>query len=225
MDGNRPGIRQMSDSMIIMVLLTLSGGLQDAYSYFVRDQVFANAQTGNIVLMSFNLFSGNVRVCLRYLVPVLAFACGVLAAEQIRARYPSGGRIHWRQLVVSGEVVLLFVVGFLPGGLNWLANALASFSCAMQVQSFRAVNGSAYASTMCIGNLRSGTAHLSAALRTGDRAQLCEAGKYFLIIGLFALGAGIGGCLVRLFAFRTIWASCALLLAAFLLMLRREGEP
>lgn len=38
------------------------------------DGVFANAQTGNIVLMSHKLFSGDLGGCLRYLVPVLAFA-------------------------------------------------------------------------------------------------------------------------------------------------------
>ena len=48
---------------------------------------------------------------------------------------------------------------FYPEQLNWLANGLTSFACAMQVQSFRTVRGSAYASTMCIGNLRSGTDH------------------------------------------------------------------
>ncbi len=37
------------------------------------------------------------------------------------------------------------------------ANALVSFVCAMQVQTFRKVRGHAYASTMCIGNMRSGT--------------------------------------------------------------------
>lgn len=225
MKQNRPVSGQMSDSVIVMALLTLSGGLQDAYSYFVRGGVFANAQTGNIVLMSYNLFSGNAGRSLRYLIPVLAFAGGVFAAERIRAVYPAGGRVHWRQLVLAAEILLLLGVGFLPQALDWLANALASFACAMQVQAFRVVSGSAYASTMCIGNLRSGTAHLSAALRAKDRAQLWEAGKYYAIIALFALGAGIGGSLVRLFARRTIWASCVLLLAAFFLMVRRSREP
>ena len=37
---------QMSEAFSTMVFLTLSGGLQDAYTYCVRGQVFANAQTG-----------------------------------------------------------------------------------------------------------------------------------------------------------------------------------
>ena len=43
---------QMSEAMITVLFLSLSGGLQDAYSYLSRGHVFANAQTGNIVLLS-----------------------------------------------------------------------------------------------------------------------------------------------------------------------------
>ena len=48
-------------------------------------------------------------------------------------------------------------MGFLPQEANTFANAVVSFVCAMQVQTFRKVRGHAYASTMCIGNMRSGT--------------------------------------------------------------------
>lgn len=63
-------------------------------------------------------------------------------------------RFHWRQLILLIEIALLFAVGFIPNNLDWLANMLVSFVCAMQVQSFRKVHGNAYASTMCIGNMR-----------------------------------------------------------------------
>ena len=42
--------KQISESLPIMILLTLSGGFMDAYSYLCRGEVFANAQTGNILL-------------------------------------------------------------------------------------------------------------------------------------------------------------------------------
>ncbi len=42
----------MSDSMLTAFFIILSGGLQDAYTYCCRGKVFANAQTGNIVLLS-----------------------------------------------------------------------------------------------------------------------------------------------------------------------------
>ena len=40
----------MSESFLTAGFLSLSGGLQDAYTYMSRGKVFANAQTGNIVL-------------------------------------------------------------------------------------------------------------------------------------------------------------------------------
>ena len=205
-----------------MAFLTLSGGLQDAYTYFVRDGVFANAQTGNIVLMSVRAFSGDLAGVLRYLIPLTAFALGVFAAEMLRQRERRISVLHWRQLVVLAEILLLFLVGFLPPELNPLANALVSFTCAMQVQAFRKVNGSAYASTMCIGNLRSGVDAFCGYLETRDRRALRRAGRYFAVILFFALGAGLGGVLSARLGAGAIWASCGLLTVSFLLLFGQE---
>ncbi len=214
---------QMSEAFFTAVFLSASGGLQDAYTYIQRGSVFANAQTGNIVLLSQTIFSGNWSRIFHYAIPLLAFALGVAAAEQIRFRCQSSPAIHWRQLVLLAEIGLLFSVGFLPSTLNLLANALVSFSCAMQVQAFRKVNGYSFASTMCIGNLRSGVESLMASYRTGDRMLLRKAGQYFSIILLFALGAGLGGCFIPLFGRKTIWLSCILLLISFCLMFIRTN--
>ena len=40
----------MSEAFCTAIFLSLSGGLQDVYTYLYRGKVFANAQTGNIVL-------------------------------------------------------------------------------------------------------------------------------------------------------------------------------
>ena len=102
---------QMSDSMLTAAFIILSGGLQDAYTYISRGKVFANAQTGNIVLMSGCFFDGDFHRGLHYLIPVLAFVCGVFVAEQVHMRYKNMKRVHWRQLGVLAEVILLFIVG------------------------------------------------------------------------------------------------------------------
>ena len=218
---------QMSETTGVMIALTLSGGMQDAYSYFLRGKVFANAQTGNIVLMGAHLFSGEFAEALRYLFPIVAFAMGVFTAEQIRGRFQQEKRLHWRQLIVVIEVILLLIVGLLPVNdtINPIANALTSFSCAMQVQAFRKVNGYAYASTMCIGNMRSGMEALSAYTRTGNRETLRKSMQYGVVILIFLLGAGAGGALIRRAADRRmIWISCALLAVCFLLMFIQMEE-
>ena len=69
--------KQMSESMGIGVLLAVSGGLMDAYSYLFRGEVFANAQTGNILLFSVYLSRGQWAAALHYLCPILAFSLGI----------------------------------------------------------------------------------------------------------------------------------------------------
>ena len=119
---------QMSEAFRTVMFLSASGGLQDAYIYIGRGKVFANAQTGNIVLMSQSLFEGDFARFAHYFIPVLAFALGVAAAECIRLRWREAKRMHWRQLVLLTEIALLFVVGFFPAAWDIGANALVSLS-------------------------------------------------------------------------------------------------
>ena len=215
---------QMSEAFRTVMFLSASGGLQDAYTYIGRGKVFANAQTGNIVLMSQSLFDGDLSRFAHYFIPVLSFALGVAAAECIRLRWRQARRIHWRQLVVLAEIVLLFAVGFFcrvgywrkRAGLVFLRHAGAAF---------RKVHGYPFASTMCIGNLRSGMDALVAFGHSHDKNALWKSLHYFAIIFIFALGAGIGTQCVGIFGERTIWLSCALLLVSLCFMFIKEDLP
>ena len=215
---------QMSESLLTAAFIILSGGLQDAYTYLCRGKVFANAQTGNIVLFSSYLFDGEWGHCTRYLIPVLSFLLGIFAAECVHRHFKYMEKVHWRQLIILAEIILLFAVGFLPQSVNTLANALVSFVCAMQVQTFRKVRGHAYASTMCIGNMRSGTEALCVYFHNHDREVLYKALTYFGVIGLFAVGAGLGALLTARLAEKGIWVSCGLLAVSFLIMFIHEEE-
>ena len=185
---------QMSESILTAAFLSISGGLQDAYTYLFRGKVFANAQTGNIVLLSQNIMERNWHLVIHYMIPLVSFAIGIVAAEIIRT--------------------------------NMLANAVVSFSCAMQVQTFRKVNGYAFASTMCIGNIRSGMESLCVFGRTRDKHILFKSLCYFAIIVMFAFGAGLGSGLISTFKFYTIWFSSILLFVSFLFMfIKEETSP
>ncbi|WP_432618976.1 YoaK family protein [Butyricicoccus sp.] len=209
---------QTSETFLLSAVLALSGGFQDAYTYNVRDEVFSNAQTGNIVLMSQHFMEGDWTTALHYLFPLFAFALGVFVAEQIGHRYKTYTKLHWRQIVVAIELVLLIIVGFIPTQYNMIATALVSFACSMQVQTFRKVHGYGYASTMCIGNLRSGTESLSIYLRDKKPEALRKALHYYGIICVFAIGAGAGGICSLHIGLRAIWVSSVLLCIAFGMM-------
>lgn len=214
--------KQTSETFVLGALLALSGGFQDAYTYNVRDEVFSNAQTGNVVLMSQHFMTGDFSVALQYLFPILAFAGGVFVADRLHQHFQNSRRFHWRQIVVLWEILILLMVGFIPTTYNMIATMLVSFSCSMQVQAFRKINGYGYASTMCIGNLRSGTEALSVYLRSKDRDQFIKMIHYYGIILVFALGAGLGGVASHYIGISAIWSCAVLLTIGFILMFKEK---
>lgn len=215
---------QMSEALPTGIFLTLSGGFQDAYTYFCRGGVFANAQTGNIVLWGTHMAKREWSQALRYLAPILAFVAGVYMAEHIKRVYKDRTDcfLHWRQIVVAIEIVALMVVGFMPQSMNMLANIVVSFVCSMQVNAFRKIKGSPYASTMCIGNLRNATESFYVYRHTKEKKVLEKCLRYYGVIIIFALGATLGSILTERFGEQTIWMSCGMLLISFLIMFVHE---
>lgn len=216
--------KQMSDSMLLGVVLTLAGGFQDAYSYNGRGGVFANAQTGNIVLLGQNLALGEWGKALHYLFPLLSFLLGVFAAEWIRSLCERVHVLHWRQVILLLEIALFAAAGFFPETMNTPANVLLSFACAMQVESFRKFRGIPCATTMCIGNMRSATEHLYHYLRTHDPEQKRRSAHYYFIILIFAVGAATGALFTMTLGRGAIWIAAFLLLIGFVLMFLKEEQ-
>ena len=176
------------------------------------------------MLLSTALFRRDWPTVWKYLIPVTFFLIGTAAAEGIHIRLKNAEKLHWRQIILLGEMALLGIVGFLPQTVEPLANALVSFVCAMQVQTFHKVRGHAYASTMCIGNMRSGTEALCVYFRTREKAVLQKALTYFGVILVFGVGAGLGSILTAALGTKAIWICCALLSVSFGMMFVPERE-
>ena len=196
-----------SESIVLGTLLAISGGLMDAYSYILRGQVFANEQTGNILFLGIYLCSGQWREVIHYLFPVAGFTAGIFISElmHLSRLHP----VHWKQTILLAEAFLLLLVPFIP--LDLFANSLTSFVCGMQVQTFRKLRGHPFATTMCIGNLRSGTVSVVNWLCHREDHHLRAAGAYYYVIFCFVIGAVIGNALAPVTGLFTI-AGCTVLL-------------
>lgn len=112
---------QMSDTFSVYILLALSGGCMDAYSYLFRGKVFANAQTGNMLLFGVNLAERNFEAALKYLFPIAAFSAGIMLSDFLRSKI-YGTYIHWRQMTLIAEILILFSVCWIPLSYNAVAN-------------------------------------------------------------------------------------------------------
>lgn len=213
--------RLLADAFLLNALLSLSGGFLDAYTYVVRDHVLANTQTGNIVLLGMSVAAGNYHLCLRYLIPIMAFAAGAFLTSWVHEREKNPS-LYWRKEMLVLEILVLFTVGFLSERWNMAANACVSFACGIQAQSFRKVGSYTYASTMCTGNLRSCFAALAQLLANRDR----ESGRHCLfMVGMlmtFLLGTGLGWWCSLGYSRRAVWIPCLLLTLVFSVMGRRR---
>ncbi len=207
------------DSLRLGLLLAMVGGYLDAYTFIGRGGVFANAQTGNIVLLGIYAAQGKWMQTLLVVPPIIAFVLGVIVAESIKKFAAKGVISDWAQGVLLLEMIILIVVGFIPASVpNLFVTVTISFIASIQVSSFRTLVDSPYSSTMCTGNLRIASKALYEAVTQHERSAAKRAGRFYLIISAFLLGAILGGILTDLFNEQSIWAAVLILLASFFML-------
>ena len=209
------------ERLAVALALSAVGGFLDIYTYLFRGGVFANAITGNIVLLGLRLAMREWAGAAKCLVAILAYALGVLCAEVI-GQMDRGGRGAARHRgVLLAESVLLLGVHLLPSALpDFLSNAAVAFVCALQVQTFRRVAGLPFASTMCTGNMRSGSEELLFAVLRRETSHAVNSLRYFGVILSFILGAGGGSLLFMRFG-PNVFLLAPLALFSVVLALRR----
>ena len=150
-------LRQPSDTIRLLILLCFIGGITDTYTYFIRGEVFVNAQTGNLINMSMHIMKGEWREAAYYLFQLSIFTFGIFSAEILRGHLKDK-ILHWRQIILIVEIIVFTLVAFVPSGkYDVFVNMALSYISALQYQTFKKTNGSVVATTMCTGNLRNGT--------------------------------------------------------------------
>lgn len=220
---------QTSETTELGAALAVAGGFMDAYSYICRGGVFANAQTGNMLLLGISLAEGDWHLAIKYCAPVLAFFIGISMAEMVRHRFElksqdKSSRLHWRQTTLMFEILCLIGVCWIPQSLNLLANSVMSMACGIQVESFRKIHGYKMATTMCVGNFRSGTENLCQFIYHKDRDSLKKTFLYYGVIGCFIFGAMMGNFFIKHMQEQSILLCAAILFAAFLFMFIEEKD-
>lgn len=214
---------KVSESLRLGTILMLTGGFMDAYSYLMRGNVFATAETGNIVLLGINLAQKNWGRAAHYLIPITSYAIGIFVAEWIKKLMGEGTKVHWKEGVLWLELLIVLLAGWIPQEGNSLVNCMIGFSCAMQVEAFRKMHGMGFATTMCTGNLRSGTELLSVGLFEKSREKAKNGLSYYWIDFMFVVGAAVSTLMCRLFAERAIWF-CAVTLFIAIVFIRYQKK-
>ena len=175
-------------------LLTATGGALDAWTYLEHGHVFANAQTGNVVLLALAAVGGDGRQALGRLASLAAFVAGLFAstfAGNALKRRGANSR-SWR---LGAECVLLLCLA--PAAARLPAPALTAgvgFIAALQITTLSHVGGWSFNTAMTTGNFRSATTAASKAL-AGQRAERPHAFAMAALCLAFPIGALAGAAL------------------------------
>lgn len=194
------------------LLLTITNGFIDAYTYFERGHVFANVQTGNVIFFALDLSELRVAAALAHVWPILAFMAGIAVAAQIKSGRTEKLVSHPLRWAMAVQVVALIVIGFVPVSVSHAyVTVPISFLAAVQMGLFRAVGDLAYLPVATTGNLMrfvesgyTGVVERSAAARRA-------AGIYGTLIIGFAGGAVTGAFASRTWGGHAVWLAAAIL--------------
>ncbi|GAA3692370.1 YoaK family protein [Nonomuraea antimicrobica] len=214
-------------SVELGVLLAVVGGFLDGYSVMGLGGVFANAQTGNVVLLGVEAARGHWAQAAGHVPPIVAFVAGVAVAETLRRpRVAAVVRRPARAALVV-EIAVLVVVGLLSAGVPDVAKVMViAFVASIQVSTFRTLVTWSYNTTMMTGNIRSASQALYLAVVDRDREAGRKARHFAVIIVGFLAGGVAGGWLVLHAGPRTIWVAAGVLLVALgLFVLDEHRSP
>lgn len=200
MDKNK----QHSDSLIIAAILFFFGGFQNAYTYVNCGKVFANLQTGNLVLMAINLADRNFPLVVRYLVPLTSFWLGCFIGSIVDIKCKQNFKIHWRTIVLGIELVCVIVAGLLPESYDLASAAVITFNSALSLQGFKTVDNRSLPTTMMIGNMRRCIEHITRYALLHKKEDMKEFRLVISLLLIFLLGAIVSAKLSVHFGSKTI---------------------
>jgi len=202
-------------------ILAAAGGFLDAFTYFGHGRVFANAMSGNVVLLGVAAATGDWRQSYRHLQPILAFLLGVAAAQTFRL--PRMAKVRDPAIAcLTLEMVFLFAAGWLPIRALDLPLVLGiSFLAALQSSTFPRIEKWGYNSTMTTGNLRVfGEAGFDAIFSRPNVEAAHKAKLYGAICLAFLGGATLGAMSTAALENRALWVADIVLLVAWFPLVR-----
>jgi uncharacterized membrane protein YoaK (UPF0700 family) len=213
-----------SNSFYLGVLLAMVGGFLDAYTFISRDGIFANAQTGNMVLLAVKAANREWKSALLFIPPIIAFILGVLVSEIVKIPHIREVLHSYRRSILILECLVLILVGLLPKGVpNIVVTVCIAFVSSLQISTFNKLDKWAYNSTMTTGNLRTATQAAYLALKERDHEAQKQFKEFFAIILSFLFGALTGTFSTTYLGNSSIWIASGVLVIAIILYHRDRG--
>ena len=177
---------------INVILLTIVGGYLNAYTFLLKDGVFASMQTGNIIFSSISLINQDYLEFFRYLVPITVYSLSIMAAIYLKKNIKK-----YIKYILLIEILTLFILSFINNpNYNIFFNSTVAFVSALQIEGLSNIAGSSYTTTMCTNNLRLLSQEIANSI--SNRNITKNTWKFLSIIIFFSLGVMLATSIINI---------------------------
>lgn len=192
-----------SESRLLALALTFSGGFVDAYTYIQRGHTLSAGQTGNVIFFAASMANHNFLGMLNRGTTFIAFTLGLVIVGLFHKFVKNN---YWRVFCLFPILFICLIVGFLPNTVsNYYIVPFIAFGMAIQNATFSKIEGMGYNNVFTTGNLKKSAVAWSAYFFGEDKSQYSAAVNYMYLVIAFALGAIVSAYLQKLFYLKTIW--------------------
>ncbi|KOY77775.1 uncharacterized protein RZ75_05310 [Apilactobacillus kunkeei] len=177
---------------LIAILLAITSGGIDAYTFIEQGGVFAGLQTGNSILFGISLANHDFDQSLKYIFSIIFFALGIVIIKVMQRKLDS---INTRKVIIMFyEIVIIMIVGLLVKDTSSvLIVGLLSLVSAAQLQEFKLLKGNPFNPLMMTGNISKIANNAYLALVDHDKKAQSLLIDTIMVITSFILGTFIMG--------------------------------
>lgn len=177
---------------LIAILLAITSGGIDAYTFIEQGGVFAGLQTGNSILFGISLANHEFDQSLKYIFSIIFFSLGIVIIKVMQRKLDS---INIRKVIIMFyEIVVIMIVGLLVKDTSSvLIVGLLSLVSAAQLQEFKLLKGNPFNPLMMTGNISKIANNAYLALVDHDKKAQSLLMDTIMVITSFILGTFIIG--------------------------------
>lgn len=177
---------------LIAILLAITSGGIDAYTFIEQGGVFAGLQTGNSILFGISLANHEFDQSLKYIFSIIFFALGIVIIKVMQRKLDS---INIRKVIIMFyEIVVIMIVGLLVKNTSSvLIVGLLSLVSSAQLQEFKLLKGNPFNPLMMTGNISKIANNAYLALVDHDKKAQSLLMDTIMVITSFILGTFIIG--------------------------------
>lgn len=211
---------ELREKLRVAILMALSAGFMDGFTFFHYNGRFAGAQTGNMIQAGISLAQGKIGAFWDFAIPILFFVAGVM----FKVFYSHYLINHHKfdamymltiQLVgLTGFTILYATVLHLPAS---FCVGILSFFMAIQFDTFNRAHGMSYTSVFTTGNIKAFSVNLAQWILTRKEQNLHAVRVLGSIIPTFFVGAFLATLLGKTFGAWTLLGVCFLHFIVFLI--------